>query len=78
MRKQFWSGVFFTKWTDLTGFDGGFNVGQSWFLLYLFIILLPFLYNLLSIGGKSFAEYIYIFLIGFYVFLMGAKNTRGR
>ncbi|MBQ6660732.1 MAG: acyltransferase family protein [Lachnospiraceae bacterium] len=94
-------GVFFTKWTDLTGFDGGFNVGQFWFLLYLFIISLlfigiiaitnrvikrqgrmenipfgviclmviplPFLYDLLSIGGKSFAEYIYIFLIGFYV-----------
>jgi glucan biosynthesis protein C len=94
-------GVFFTKWTDLTGFDGGFNVGQFWFLLYLFIISLlfigiiaitnrvikrqgrmenipfgaiclmviplSFLYDLLSIDGKSFAEYIYIFLIGFYV-----------
>lgn len=93
--------VFLTKLTDLTGFDGGFNVGQFWFLLYLFIISLvsvgiiaatkkaiknqtgnlhlpfgvislaviplPFLYDLLSIGGKSFAEYIYIFLIGFYV-----------
>ncbi len=93
--------VFFTKWTDLTGFDGGFNVGQFWFLLYLFIISLvsvglfaltekaakkkagaenipfwavclmvvplPFLYDLLSIGGKSFAEYIYIFLLGYYV-----------
>ena len=93
--------IFFTKWTDLTGFDGGFNVGQFWFLLYLFIISLvsvgiialtnkaikksagientpfwviclmaiplPLLYDLLSIGGKSFAEYIYIFLIGFYV-----------
>ncbi|MCR5268854.1 MAG: acyltransferase [Lachnospiraceae bacterium] len=88
-------GVFFTKWTDLTGYDGGFNVGQFWFLLYLFIISLvsagiialthqaavkipywgiclmvvplPFLYDLLSVGGKSFAEYFYIFLIGFYV-----------
>ena len=93
--------VFFTKWTDLTGFDGGFHVGQFWFLLYLFLISLvsvgiiasikkispnqdkaknmpfgmiclmviplPFLFDLLSVGGKSFAEYLYIFLIGHYV-----------
>ncbi len=93
--------VFFTKWTDLTGFDGGFHVGQFWFLLYLFVISLvsvaiikaakciikkqrsadnipfgviclfaiplPILYELLSVGGKSFAEYLYIFLIGYYV-----------
>lgn len=92
--------VFFTKWTDLTGYDGGFHVGQFWFLLYLFVISLvavgiiatekrtfkkknntdnisfrvicllaiplPILYELLSIGGKSFAEYLYIFLIGHY------------
>jgi len=30
--------VFFTKYTDLTGADGGFSFGQFWFLLYLFII----------------------------------------
>ena len=30
--------VFFTKYTDLTGADGGFSLGQFWFLLYLFII----------------------------------------
>lgn len=30
--------VFFTRYTDLTGADGGFSVGQFWFLLYLFII----------------------------------------
>lgn len=93
--------VFFTKWTDLTGFDGGFNVGQFWFLFFLFVISLvsvgifavekniikkqsntdnipfvvicllaiplPILYELLSIGGKSFAEYLYIFLIGHYI-----------
>ena len=100
--------VFFTRWTDLAGFDGGFNVGQFWFLYFLFIISLvglgiiglvnfvkapkdnkdsegikgqgipfpvvclfviplPFLYDILSIGGKSFAEYLYIFLIGYYV-----------
>lgn len=92
--------VFFTKYTDLTGADGGFSVGQFWFVLYLFIISviavgiialqkkiipiwkkdiplyliclmglpLPFLSKLLSIGGKSLVEYIYIFLIGYYVF----------
>ena len=93
--------VFFTKWTDLAGFDGGFNVGQFWFLYFLFVISLvgvgiialtdritkkrgieanlpfpvlclfvipiPFFYDLLSVGGKSFAEYLYIFLIGFYI-----------
>lgn len=30
--------VFFTKYTDLTGADGGFSVGQFWFILYLLII----------------------------------------
>lgn len=93
--------VFFTGWTDLTGYDGGFGVGQFWFLLYLFVISLvcipvialtkkysdntdksgsvpfpvlclmavplPLLYDLLSVGGKSFAQYTYVFLIGYYV-----------
>ncbi len=30
--------VFFTKYTDFTGADGGFSFGQFWFLLYLFVI----------------------------------------
>lgn len=30
--------TFFTKYTDLTGYDGGFGVGHLWFLLYLFVI----------------------------------------
>lgn len=30
--------VFLRKWTDLTGYDGGFGVGHLWFLLYLFVI----------------------------------------
>lgn len=94
--------IFFTKWTDLSGFDGGFGVGQFWFLYFLFVISLvaigiialvkliakgkqggcnipfwviclfviplPFLYDLLQVGGKSFAEYLYVFLIGYYVF----------
>lgn len=36
--------VFFTKFTDLTGADGGFSVGQFWFLLFLFII------SIISVG----------------------------
>lgn len=93
--------TFFTKWTDLSGFDGGFGVGQFWFLYFLFIISLvsvgiialinnavkkqdkereipfwvicllviplPFLYDILAVGGKSFAEYLYIFLLGYYI-----------
>lgn len=92
--------VFFTKFTDLTGADGGFSVGQFWFILYLFVVSiislgiialqkkmfpkckgsfpvwlvcilglpLPILSELLSIGGKSLAEYTYIFLLGYYIF----------
>ncbi len=92
--------VFFTKYTDLIGADGGFSFGQFWFLLYLFIISvlclgglillkkrsceeqksvpfplvialglpLPLLSDLLSIGGKSLAEFAYLFLIGYFVF----------
>lgn len=93
-------GVFFTKFTDLTGADGGFSAGQFWFILYLFVIsiisvaiitlqkkivpkiknnislwlicilglLLPLLSELLSVGGKSLAEYTFIFLVGYYFF----------
>lgn len=92
--------IFFTRFTDLTGSDGGFSVGQFWFILYLFIISLiaigitllqrkvilkkepyisilliyflglplPFISEILSIGGKSLVEYTYIFLVGYYIF----------
>ena len=93
-------GVFFTKFTDLTGGDGGFSFGQFWFLLYLFVISLvaigiialvkkirsgaevhvplwlilclglplPIINDWLSVGGKSLVEFLYLFLIGYYVF----------
>ncbi|MDD4095725.1 MAG: acyltransferase family protein [Clostridiaceae bacterium] len=32
--------LFFTKWTDLTGYEGGFTPGHLWFILYLFVISL--------------------------------------
>jgi len=35
--------VFFTKFTDMTGADGGFSVGQFWFLIYLFVISVIFI-----------------------------------
>lgn len=35
--------VFFTKWTDLTGYDGGFTPGHLWFILFLFMYSLVFL-----------------------------------
>lgn len=36
--------VFFTRFTDMTGYDGGFTPGHLWFLLYLFLI------SVLSLG----------------------------
>ena len=92
--------VFFTHFTDLTGADGGFSVGQFWFILYLLLISLiavgiillqrkimllkdieiplaliflwglplPLFSGALSIGGKSLAEYSYVFLVGYYIF----------
>lgn len=35
--------VFFTKYTDLTGYDGGFTPGHLWFILFLFVYSLVFL-----------------------------------
>ena len=30
--------VFFAKWTDISGYDGGFTIAHFWFLLCLFIV----------------------------------------
>jgi hypothetical protein len=36
-------GLFFTKFTDLTGYDGGFTPAHTWFMLYLFVISIIYL-----------------------------------
>lgn len=47
--------VFFTKWTDISGFDGGFTIAHFWFLLCLFIVgLIGFLVDVLL--GKHIAK----------------------
>ncbi len=46
---------FFTKWTDLTGYDGGATPGQLWFIIFLFVISIvsiPF-FILYSKKGKG-------------------------
>ena len=110
--------IFFTRFTDFTGSDGGFSLGQFWFLAYLFVISmlavgiicvqrnilsekiipekimlekkngfpligicflglpLPFLSSLLSVSGKSLAEFTYIFLTGYYLFSKDAVISK--
>lgn len=47
--------IFFTKWTDLTGYDGGFGIGHLWFLLYLYIISILSSF-LIEFQKKSFSK----------------------
>lgn len=49
-------GVFFTKFTDLTGYDGGFCFGHLWFILVLLLFsmaVLP-LFAMTKKAGRSF------------------------
>lgn len=47
--------IFFTKWTDISGYDGGFTIAHFWFLLCLFIVgLIGCLFDLLL--GKQIAK----------------------
>ncbi len=61
--------VFFTKYTDLTGADGGFSVGQFWFLLYLLIIsvvsvgIIALLEKVVSKAEKSIPFWL-VFVLG--------------
>lgn len=48
-------GIFFSKFTDLSGGDGGFTPAHLWFLLYLFIIsmlMLPIMDKYIKSGNK--------------------------
>ena len=49
--------IFFTKFTDLTGGDGGFTPGHLWFVLYLFVIsLVMFPFMKKYINNSNFAH----------------------
>lgn len=60
--------IFFTKWTDLTGADGGFSVGQFWFLLYLLVIsfmsvgIIVLLEKVVPKAGKSMPFWLILLL----------------
>ena len=43
-------GVFFTRFTDLTGYDGGFTLGHFWFLAVLLIVSLLSLIIIKAVG----------------------------
>lgn len=45
--------VFFTRFTDLTGYDGGFTPAHTWFMLYLFIISMIALPIMLWYNGRE-------------------------
>ena len=62
-------GTFFTKFTDLTGADGGFSLGQFWFLLYLFVISLLAL-GLIAVQRKAVPRDNVVFPL-WYVILLG-------
>ena len=58
--------VFFTRFTDLSGQDGGFTTGHLWFILYLFIIsliLLPFMNRYIKSSKKRNTEKITVLKI---------------
>lgn len=44
------------------------NISISVWLVIALGIPLPFLSELISVGGKSLVEYAYLFILGYYVF----------
>ena len=77
--------VFFTRWTDLPGFDGGFGVGQFWFLYFLFVISVVSvgiiaLVRKISGNGQKDRDIPFgvlcLFVIPFLCFLMGTKPKK--
>jgi len=60
--------IFFTKFTDLTGYDGGFTPGHLWFVLYLLIISLItapliFLKRKIPAGNMNITVLLLLFLV---------------
>lgn len=64
--------IFFTKFTDMTGTDGGFTPGHLWFIFYLFIIsitMLPIMNKYLRLSRKlpyekiNIAMLIFLFIV---------------
>jgi peptidoglycan/LPS O-acetylase OafA/YrhL len=78
--------LFFTKETDLTGYNGGFTPAHLWFLLYLFIIsiiaipLFRFIPKRINnvVGKINLFTLILLFLIpfiGHYILNIGGKSV---
>lgn len=67
--------VYFTRFTDLTGYDGGFTPGHLWFMLFLFVIsmcMLPFMRKYINRKRKCIFDkisYISLFLLFFVVLI---------
>lgn len=61
--------VFFTKLTDWTGADGGFSLGQFWFLLYLLVISVVGVYvitllNRITVKSKKTIPFWMVLVLG--------------
>lgn len=57
---------FFTRITDLSGYDGAFTPGQLWFLLFLFVIslvCLPFMIWYKKQGKGTLGEHVSLILV---------------
>jgi len=70
--------LFFTKPTDLTGYQGGFTPAHLWFIMYLFIIsliALPVQYLYQKSGKKFQAEKIPFPLLILFLFIPGFSQV---
>lgn len=56
-------GVFFTRFTDLTGYDGGFTLGHFWFLAVLIIVSMVSC-GVIKILGEGFGSSKKILILG--------------
>jgi len=71
---------FFTKFTDLQGYDGGFTPGHLWFILFLFvfsIVFLPLMMRYRGTPGNRRADrmpFIVLMLLGVFPMLVNQIN----